>query len=60
MVYINTDGSTRIYVLILKVGKAKNKEVIGRSESYSSKSSMKKGIASVMRNAPGSRVVEVE
>ena len=40
--------------------KAKNKEVIGRSESYSSKSSMKKGIASVMRNAPDARVVEVE
>lgn len=40
--------------------KAKNSQVIGRSESYSSKSSMKKGIASVMRNAPEARVVEVE
>ena len=40
--------------------KAKNSQVIGRSESYSSKSSMKKGIASVMRNAPDARVVEVE
>ena len=40
--------------------KAKNKEVIGKSESYSSKSSMKKGIASVMRNGPASRVVEEE
>ena len=39
---------------------AKNKEQIGKSESYSSKSSMKKGIASVMRNAPESRIVEVE
>ena len=40
--------------------KAKNSEVIGRSESYSSKSSMKKGISSVMRNAPDARVVEIE
>ena len=40
--------------------KAKNSQVIGRSEAYSSKSSMKKGIASVMRNAPDARVVEVE
>ena len=40
--------------------KAKNSQVIGRSESYSSKSSLKKGIASVMRNAPDARVVEVE
>ena len=40
--------------------KAKNSQVIGRSESYSSKSSLKKGIASVMRNAPEARVVEVE
>lgn len=40
--------------------KAKNKEVIGRSESYSSKASMKKGIASVMKNAVDARVVEVE
>ena len=40
--------------------KAKNKEVIGKSESYSSSSSMKKGIASVMRNGSESRVVEIE
>ena len=40
--------------------KAKNSQVIGKSESYSSKSSMKKGIASVMRNAAEARVVEVE
>ena len=40
--------------------KAKNSQVIGRSESYSSKSSLKKGVASVMRNAPEARVVEVE
>ena len=40
--------------------KAKNSQVIGRSESYSSKSSMKKGIASVSRNAPDARVVEIE
>jgi uncharacterized protein YegP (UPF0339 family) len=30
---------------------AANKEVIGRSERYSSKSSMERGIASVKRNA---------
>ena len=40
--------------------KAKNSEVIGRSESYSSRSSMKKGIASVMRNARDARVVELD
>jgi uncharacterized protein YegP (UPF0339 family) len=40
--------------------KAKNQEVIGRSESYSSKSSMKKGMASVMKNASDARVVEIE
>ena len=40
--------------------KAKNSQVIGKSESYSSKASLKKGIASVMRNAPEARVVEVE
>lgn len=33
--------------------KAANHEVIGRSEMYSSTSSMENGIASVKRNAPG-------
>ena len=40
--------------------KAKNSQVIGRSQSYASKSSLKKGIASVMRNAPEARIVEVQ
>ncbi len=40
--------------------KAKNSQVIGRSESYSTKASMNKGIASVQRNAAEARVVEVE
>ena len=39
---------------------AKNKEVIGRSEMYKSPSSVKRGIASVMRNAPTARVVELK
>ncbi len=38
---------------------AKNKEVIGKSEMYKSPSSVKRGIASVMRNAPTARVVEL-
>lgn len=39
---------------------AKNKEVIGKSEMYKSASSVKRGIASVMRNAVTARVVEVK
>jgi uncharacterized protein YegP (UPF0339 family) len=39
---------------------AKNKEVIGKSEMYKSPSSVKRGIASVMRNALTARVVEVK
>jgi uncharacterized protein YegP (UPF0339 family) len=38
---------------------AKNKEAIGTSEMYKSPTSMKRGIASVMRNAPAARVVEL-
>ncbi len=39
--------------------KAANKEIIGRSEMYSSTSSMKGGIASVKKNAPGARVEDL-
>ena len=39
---------------------AKNKEIIGKSEMYKSPSSVKRGIASVMRNAPTARVVEIK
>ena len=38
---------------------AKNKEIIGKSEMYKSPTSVKRGIASVMRNAPTARVVEI-
>ena len=38
---------------------AKNKEIIGKSEMYKSPTSVKRGIASVMRNAPAARVVEL-
>ena len=36
--------------------KASNKEIIGKSEMYSSVGGMKKGIASVKKNAPGAAV----
>ena len=39
--------------------KAPNHEVIGKSETYSSSSAMAKGIASVKRNGPGARVVDL-
>lgn len=39
--------------------KAKNHQEIGRSEAYSSKSSMTKGINSVMKNGPVARIVDL-
>ena len=39
--------------------KAVNHEVIGKSETYSSASAMAKGIASVKRNGPDARVVDL-
>ena len=39
--------------------KATNGQVIGTSESYESASSRDNGIASVAKNAPGAKVVEV-
>lgn len=39
--------------------KAANAEIIGKSEMYSSGSAMLKGIASVKRNAPAARVVDM-
>ncbi len=39
--------------------KAANKQVIGTSQSYGSASGRDNGIASVQKNAPGAKVVEV-
>lgn len=39
--------------------KAKNHEVIGKSETYSSDSALKNGIQSVMKNAPDAELVEL-
>ena len=39
--------------------KAANQEVIGKSETYSSSSGTTKGIASVKRNGPAARVVDL-
>ena len=39
--------------------KAKNKEIIGRSEMYSSKSSMENGIAAVKESAPSAEVEDL-
>ena len=38
--------------------KAKNQQVIGNSQMYSSKEAMKKGIQSVISNAPNAEVIE--
>mgnify|MGYP006281379931 CR=1 FL=1 len=39
---------------------AANKQIIGKSEMYTSESSRAKGIASVMRNCDTEKIVEVE
>ncbi len=39
--------------------KAKNHEIIGKSETYSSDAALKNGIQSVMKNAPDAEVVEL-
>ncbi len=39
--------------------KAKNKEIIGKSETYSSKASMENGIASVKENAPSAEIKDL-
>ena len=39
--------------------KASNGQVIGTSESYTSASGRDNGIASVMKNAPGAKVVDL-
>ena len=44
------------HYFILKAG---NQDVIGKSETYSSSSAMAKGIASVKRNGPEARVVDL-
>ena len=38
---------------------ARNKEIIGKSEMYKSMVAVKRGIASVMKNAPTARLVEL-
>ena len=38
---------------------ARNKEIIGKSEMYKSMAAVKRGIASVMKNAPTARLVEL-
>lgn len=40
--------------------KARNGEVIGKSETYSSEAALKNGIDSVMKNAPDAALVELE
>jgi len=39
--------------------KAKNGEIIGKSEAYSSKASMENGIASVKENAPSAEIKDL-
>jgi uncharacterized protein YegP (UPF0339 family) len=39
--------------------KASNGQVIGQSETYSSPAAMEKGIASLQKNAPGAKVVDL-
>ena len=38
---------------------ATNGQVIGQSETYSSAAAMEKGIASLQKNAPGARVIDL-
>ena len=40
--------------------KAKNSQVIGKSETYPTEAPLKKGIASVKNNAPEAKLVELE
>jgi uncharacterized protein YegP (UPF0339 family) len=40
--------------------KATNGQTIGKSEMYESKASMERGIASVKRNAPEAKLVEIQ
>jgi uncharacterized protein YegP (UPF0339 family) len=60
----NAQDETMFEVLEAKNGspyfnlKASNGQVIGSSEMYSSKSSMKNGIASVKKNAPKAKLVD--
>ena len=40
--------------------KASNGEIIGKSEGYKAKASAKKGIASIMKNAPDAPILVIE
>lgn len=60
----NAKDKARFDMLVAKNGKpyfnlkAPNGQVIGASQMYASKASMKNGIKSVAKNAPGASVVE--
>ena len=60
----NAKDKARVDMLVAKNGKpyfnlkAPNGQVIGASQMYASKASMKNGIKSVAKNAPGASVVE--
>ena len=49
-----TAKSGEVYFVL----KAKNTQVIGQSETYPSEAALKKGIASVQKNAPDAKIVQ--
>ena len=51
--YVDKKGEHRFRL------KAPNGEIIGHGEGYSSKSGCMKGVTSIMKNAPSSKVVEL-
>lgn len=52
---ISTAKDGRVYFVI----KASNGEVIGRSQMYKDNAGLKRGIASVQKNGPSAKVVDV-
>jgi len=64
-VKVNARVAKRYKTLIARNSKpyfvlcARNNQVIGKSEMYSSTSSLEKGIKSVKKNAPGAKVVDL-
>ena len=53
-VYLDKAGEYRFRL------KARNGEIIGKSEGYKAKASAKKGIASIAKNAPDAPIVVIE
>ena len=53
--YEERAGGDRLPYFVLR---APNRQVIGRSQLYSSREAMRKGIASVKRNAPQAEIVD--